>query len=235
MQKFWFLLVAPLVFGIGGWWGAVPVQAASQQSTADVQLVPDPNIEPVDPQDPDGSGKPFPGDPEDPDNPGTGSRGHLTLDYLSNLKFKQQRIANGFIEATATNQHAFVQISDRRGTGGGWNLMLKPEALVGQSDHQSLKSATVTLGAANFRSSGSNVSRAPDVTVGATQALPVGEYSLIGQAQNVPGNRQGVGTWLLRLNTQPSAPTQLNVLAAAVTSTQTYEGTLSWMLTDTPQ
>lgn len=236
MKRIWLLIVASLALGIGGLTQALPASAESQRTTGNAKLIPGSGSKPVDPKDPEGTGKPFPGDSKDPNNKGTGSTGLLTLDYISNLKFTQDQTVNGVIDATATNRKAFVQVSDRRATGTGWNLMLKPEPLVGKSDSSvSISAATLTLGNAYFLSSGGNVSQAPTVTTGATEALPVGSYSLVAQAQNRPGNRQGVGTWLLRLNTSNSEPTRLSVLAAAVTKQQTYEGDLSWLLTDTPQ
>jgi len=227
-------IVASLVLGATWLTGTGAAAKTTQnKSTAQVEFVTDPNTNPVPPVDPDGSGNPFPGDPDDPDNKGTGSRGHLTLDYISNLKFKQQGISNGFIQTTATNQKPFVQVSDRRGTGTGWSLLVQPEPLVGYDDQEKIMAATLSLGYAYFLKSGSNVSRTPRVV--ANDTLPVGSYSLVARAQNGPDYFQGVGTWLLRLNTNPTTPVSLQVADAAVTKQQTYQGKLSWQLTDAPQ
>lgn len=235
MNRLMLLVVTSLFLGVGDGVPALAATSVGRQTTGNVQLVPDANTGPVAPTDPDGSGKPFPGDPDDPDNPGTGSRGHLTLDYLSNLTFQQQAIQDGTITATVANTQPFIQLSDRRGSGTGWSLMLKPEPLVGQTNGAQLKALTVSLGETRFLSAGENASRQPDVLVTATQALPVGSYSLVARAQNTPGDRQGVGTWLWRLNTSSTQPMRLSILESAVTREQTYQGTLSWLLTDTPQ
>lgn len=232
------LIVASLVLGVGSF--LTPTLAAAesttsmQKSTGQVTLKPGSPTGPVAPVNPDGSGNPFPGDPLDPGNEGTGSQGQLTLDYVSNLKFKQQQVTGAFIQATATNPRAFVQVSDRRGTGTGWSLLLKPEPLVGQQDATKLTQATLSLGTSYFLPS-ENSGQVNYPSVVAANALPIGSYSLVAQAQDVPAQPQGVGTWLLRLNTQTATPTSLNVLASAVTRQQTYQGTLSWLLTDTPQ
>ncbi|KRK95526.1 hypothetical protein FD25_GL000909 [Levilactobacillus acidifarinae DSM 19394] len=155
------------------------------------------------------------------------------MDYISNLKFQQRGVTGNFITATATNQRAFVQISDRRGTGTGWSLLLKPEPLVGQKDATSIEAATLSLGSAYFLASGANITKAPAFV--AKSALPMNSYSLVARAQSVPGDRQGMGTWLLRLNTKSTDPTTLNVASSAVTTQQNYQGTLSWLLTDAPQ
>ena len=170
MRRLTLLVVAALVFSGGG--PSLVGLASTRTSTANVELAPGTDTTPVKPVDPDGSGGVFPGDDLDPDNQGTGSRGLLTLDYVSNLAFQQQATKAGVITATATNQRAFVQISDRRGTGTGWSLLVKPTTLVGQQDQDSLTAATLTLGKAFFLSSGSNASHAPQVMTGSTQALP---------------------------------------------------------------
>ena len=231
MLKWMVLVMAAL--GLGLSWPTYPLALAAVTSTADVTLKPDPNVKPVAPVNPDGSGQPSPGDVDDPGNQGTGSQGHLTLDYISNLRFKQQGLRDNFITAAATDSQAVVQMSDRRGTGTGWSLMLKPGALVGQTDGSTLTAATLSLGYAYFLASGTNFSQAPQVV--ASSDLPLGSYSLIARAQDQPGARQGLGTWLLRLNTRPSNPMTLSVLATSVSRQQTYRGTLDWLLTDTPQ
>lgn len=224
MKHHLLLVVASVVLGTS-WLPALVGSASSvnQATTAKVQVEPGDDTDPV-----------APVDPDDPNNPGTGSHGLLTLDYISNLTFKQRSIVNGQIIATATTPRPVVQISDRRAKGTGWNLLLKPEPLVGQTDHHAISAATLTLGAAQF---------APSDTTGAVwyphvvanSALPYNSYSLIAQAQNNPRKPQGVGTWLLRMNTSTTEPITLTILASAVTRQQNYQGSLSWLLTDTPQ
>ncbi|MDT6979957.1 WxL domain-containing protein [Levilactobacillus zymae] len=233
MKRWMLILVASLALGAGWPLARASASTDSKTTSAKVTVKSDLSTDPVPPVDPDGSGNPFPGDSNDPNNQGTGSRGHLTLDYISNLKFQQQGITGNFITATATNSRAFVQISDRRGTGKGWSLMLKPEPLVGQQDASTITAATLSLGYAYFLSSGANITKAPSFV--AKSALPMNSYSLVARAQDVPGDRQGMGTWLLRLNTKSTDPVSLEVASSAVTAQQTYKGTLSWLLTDTPQ
>ncbi len=181
---------------------------------------------PVAPVDPDGSGDKF------PDGGGTGSTGKLTLDYVSDFKFQQQGITNGQILTTATNSNAFVQISDRRASGAGWQLQLDPSQLVGQKDSSTISSgASIQLGAAEFIASGQNVSATPQVVATPTQLIPIGSYSKVAQANKMAG----VGTWIMKLNYNASEPTNLLVAGSTVTQKQTYQGVLSWLLLDTPQ
>lgn len=158
----------------------------------------------------DGSTKPVnPGGPTDPDdsgNNGTGSKGKLTLDY--------------------------VQISDRRFTGAGWQLQVKPSPLVGEKDFFEISAAALQLGSASFaKASTTNVSASPTVTDSATSLIPIGSYSLVASANK----GTGLGTWLLQVNRSTIAPTKLLVNNADVKQQQTYQGALTWLLTDTLQ
>ncbi|MFC6290402.1 WxL domain-containing protein [Levilactobacillus angrenensis] len=201
-----------------------------QTTTAKVTLKGGDTSGAVAPQDPDGSGNAFPGDDLDPSNHGTGSTGDLTIDYASNLVFDENSYANGVITATATNHQAFVQVSDRRYTGDGWQLMLTPSVLVGQSNSAKIdgSDASVELGVTKFLASGATVSKYPHVTTTSTTRLPLGEMAKVGQADY----GTGLGTWIYRLNYDTTAPTKLLVNGSAVTATQTYTGVLNWTLTD---
>lgn len=226
MTKTLLLIVASLALSTGMVASmTTPVYADdARTSHATVTLRPDSNTKPV---------KPIgPTDPVDPGNGGTDSDGQLTLDFISDLAFKQDSITNGQVSAVAQNTNAYVQISDRRSTGDGWQLQAKPGVLVGERDDSTINQASLEFGALSFSPAVStNVSNSPQATLSATQLIPVGSYSLIAQAKK----GAGVGTWIMRMNYLSSQPTQLNVLGSAITEQQTYQGTISWLLTDTLQ
>lgn len=215
---------------------ASPREVASaanpSKTSASTVLTPgdtDTDVKPVDPDNPDGN---FTGDPEDPDNPGTGSTGPLTLDYVSNIKFKQDaRLTGRLITATGMNTKAFVQISDRRYNGHGWKLYVTPSLMVGQKDHSVISAASFTLGRSKFTPRyADTVSGKPTVTVAGDQELPLGISALVAQAKK----DAGLGTWIMRLNYQPKLLARLFVNANQVTKQQQYAGEFSWQLTDTP-
>ncbi|WP_258115711.1 WxL domain-containing protein [Levilactobacillus yiduensis] len=201
-----------------------------QTTTAKVTLKGGDTSGAVNPQNPDGSGSAFPGDDLDANNHGTGSTGALTIDYASNLVFDENSYDNGVITATATNHQAFVQVSDRRYTRDGWQLMLTPSILVGQSRASTIggSDASIELGVTKFLASGTTVSKYPHVTTTSTTRLPLGEMAKVGQADY----GTGLGTWIYRLNYDTTAPTKLLVNGSAVAETQTYTGMLNWTLTD---
>ncbi|WP_261809990.1 WxL domain-containing protein [Levilactobacillus humaensis] len=215
---------------------ASPQEVASaadpSKTTTSTILAPgdtDTDVKPVDPDNPGGN---FTGDPEDPDNPGTGSTGPLTLDYVSNIKFKQDDGLNGrLITATAVNTKAFVQVSDRRYNGHGWKLYVTPSLMIGQKDRSVISAASITLGRSKFTPSyADTVSGKPSVTVDGDQELPLGIPALVARAQK----DTGLGTWIMRLNYQPKLLTRLFVNADQVTKSQQYAGEFTWQLTDTP-
>jgi len=230
------LLVASLVLGTIAVGVPATAKASSTTSTgnetttAKVTLVGGDTSKPVSPKDPDGSGGEFPGDNLDPNNKGTGSTGDLTIDYASNLVFDENCYADGIITATATNNRAFVQISDRRYTGDGWQLMLTPSVLTGQSDSSKIygDNASIEMGVTKFLASGATVSKYPHVTTSSTTRLPLGEMAKVGQADA----GTGLGTWIYRLNYDTTEPTKLLVNGSQVSETQTYTGVLTWTLTD---
>lgn len=204
--------------------------AGSQSTTAKATLVGGDTSKPVSPEDPDGSGGAFPGDSLDPDNKGTGSTGDLTIDYASNLVFDENNYTGGIITATATNNRAFVQVSDRRYTGDGWQLMLTPSVLTGSADGKKIygDNASIEIGITKFLASGSTVSQYPHVTTTSSTRLPLGEMAKVGQADY----GTGLGTWIYRLNYDTTEPTKLLVNGSAVSETQTYTGVMTWTLTD---
>jgi len=89
---------------------------------------------PVDPTDP---GNPVdPIDPIDPEGPKPGTPGPLSIDYASSLDFDKQKITSTTQVYKAKAQKFkgdrgdgpnYVQVSDTRGTDGGWSLQVKQD------------------------------------------------------------------------------------------------------------
>ena len=101
---------------ISNWGWFIATQAATTQSQVQVEMTPSDDDNAVSPVDPDDPSKPYPGDPVDEDNvAGTGSRGKLTIDFVSNLKFNAITTAGGPFKTTAKNERAMIQITDRHG------------------------------------------------------------------------------------------------------------------------
>jgi len=203
----------------------------SQRTTATTSLTPGDTTGPVKPVDPDNPGGGFQPEPGDEDNHGTGSTGVLTLDYVSNLTFKQGATTGQTLSATATNTKAFIQVSDRRYNGAGWKLTLLAGYPKGQSNGETLSQSSLAIGSTKFTPAIANtVSNPPVTTLDGKQPVKMGESTLVGEA----GRDAGIGTWLLRLNDNSASPMRLFFNSAQVTRKQSYAGELTWQLTEAP-
>lgn len=188
-------------------------QAASQQSQATVQLIPSDQLEIV---------KPIVPHPDDLSP--IGAKGTLTIDYVSNLRFKAQAITTKQTVQTL-NKRAVVQVSDRRGKSSGWQLTVRPSGL--KNDTQSIESQLVWPRTGSLVTTPGNLSVRP-------QQLSSGRLSdqrdnLLLSAKAGAGN----GTWALVLTTA-TTPVKLTLPAQALTAGK-YQGTLIWNLVSGPQ
>lgn len=121
-------------------------------STADVEYIlnRDPTL-PTDPTDPGNEIKP------NPSNPGTNNPGPLSIDYVSNIHFGQQKAYGNDtyyyaeIDAVINNDGSFkdvpnyLQITDNRGSNAGWSLSVKQEGQFINDNQKRLGKAELSL------------------------------------------------------------------------------------------
>lgn len=205
-------------------WVAPLVSQATTRSQVQVSLTPTDETGAVTPVDPDDPSQPYPGDPADAGNvTGTGSQGALTIDFVSNLKFRTTTAQRGPVKTTATNQRAMVQITDRRSNGAGWTLQVTPSPL--RSTQRTL-ATTLSLGSAQLQAGAGNVSTAPQIVNTGELTPGIVNNVLVAKPQT------GLGTWLLVLN-RGAQPTTLAINDQQLTAGD-YTGTLAWSLTNAP-
>lgn len=182
---------------------------------------------PVDPTDPSKPVDPTtPIDPVDPGedgngNTGTGNTGALTVDYVSNLVFGTQKIKDAAYHPTNTNPH--VQVTDKRGTGEGWNLTAKLNEFKGGSD--------VAAGAALTFKSG-EVKSASTTTAPISPATVVLNAGADSSSMMSAAKDAGKGTWVDLFKDENISFT---VPAGNVKSGVEYKATVDWTLTATPK
>lgn len=225
---------------------ALAADGGVYKSTGSVEFVPNDGITlPVDPTDP---GKEV--TPTDPDGekPNPGTAGPLSIDYASSLSFGQNKITNKDVTYFAepqklddgTTRENFVQVTDTRGTNGGWTLTVKQE---GQ-----LKNATTTnkelVGAVLSFTSGRAVSAATTITAPIVKDVvlnPTGEASTVMSA--APG--AGSLTWLDVFGTledtevngetvQKNKAITLSIPGTTPKDAVKYSTDLTWTLSDVP-
>lgn len=214
------LLLAPLL---------IQSVSAQDSTTSDAQIqFTEPTDSPtiLDPEDP---SRDFPAQDETDDPQVTGNTGPLTIDYVSNLDFGVHKVDVAEATYQATNDLPFVQVSDRRGSGAGWNLTVEASNFTSAGE-ATLPGAYITL------SNGEAVSRLANITA------PTVSDSIVvntgGDAANVATAAvdAGMGSWVTRwsANGQETNPNVELTVPQAAASQGTHNSTLTWTLTDAP-
>lgn len=200
------------------------------ESNATVKFTPATTIpEVVDPTDPT---EPFEPTEPNPTDPPTGNVGPLSLDYVSSIDFGVNEISAETEVYHATSMKPFIQITDRRGTGEGWNVTAQmTEFTTNDILDASLPGAILTL---------SNGEALPAL---GTPVAPTSIQSVIlsagGAATQVISAPidTGLGTWINRWFPTESEELNDNV-ALSVPATSAMVGdhaaTITWTLTDGP-
>ena len=184
---------------------------------------------PVDPTDPGNPNPPQPIDPTDPENPGTGQKGPLSIDYVSNLKFGEHKITGKNIAYKAKNANPFVQVTDTRGAGEGWSLSAKMTEF--KSGNKVLQGATLVMKDSVVKAASvSNISAPP---VKSDILFDNEESKLVVNAKD----KAGRGTWLNVWSgtDQANEAIQLNVLAGTPEANTEYTSSITWELEDAPK
>lgn len=172
-----------------------------------------------------------PTDPVDPGNPGTGNKGPLSIDYVSNIKFGEHKISGKNTIYSALNEKPYVQVTDLRGSGAGWNLTAKASEFKSADGTKVLKGAELSFKNAQVQAgSAENVSSAPvatDLTFNNKDSQPVLNAE----------KDSGKGTWLNLWsgNAQKNDNVQLKVLAGTADANTEYTATITWELLDAPK
>lgn len=184
---------------------------------------------PVNPIDPD---LPVEVDPVDPNNPGTNNPGPLSIDFISNIQFGNNKINGKDTVYSALNKSPYVQVTDVRGTEAGWELKVAASEFTSTKNPKDvLKGAELTFKNAAVKSaSKGNVSQPPtssDVTLINSDAQTI---------MNADEN-QGSGTWLSTwtANSEVNENVQLKVLSGSAKANTEYTAELNWSLSDAPK
>lgn len=208
-----------------------------------------PNDEPTNPVDPTDPTNPVdPIDPTDPEGPNPGTSGPLSIDYASSLTFGKNKITNKdetyFADAQKLKDGTFrpnyVQVSDNRGTNGGWTLTVKQE---GQFSNQTTQNKVLT-GSVLKLVDGVAVSNVTDVTAPITSAITLDPTGAASPVMNAAA-KTGAGTWIDRFGTneemtindeavQKNKAITLDIPGSTPKDAVKYNTKLTWTLADIP-
>lgn len=227
------LTIATVILG-SIFWGGITTQAAMTSThTSDnkISLTSGEGVvtAPVDPKNPDNPDVPNPVEPTDPDNSGTGQEGPLSIDYVSNIKFGEHKIAGKNISYKAKNANPFVQVTDLRGAGDGWSLSAKMTEF--KSGSKILKGATLVIKEGVIKAgSTSNIATAPTTS---EILFDNAESKTVMSAKD----KGGRGTWLTVWSgkEQSNEAIQLNVIAGTPEANTEYSSSITWELEDAPK
>jgi len=199
-------------------------------------------IKPLDPLGPEPTKPVEPIDPTDPLGPPAGTGGSLSLDFASSFQFGNQAITTSNrtyyalaqeytdfdgIKKTGPN---YVQVSDVRGTGKGWQLSVKQNGQFQTAAAQELSGAELVLKNGEMVS---NLSSTYAPTATDTITLPLStEIDVINAETD-----KGIGTWLYRFGSDETSggnSVQLTVPGKAVKYAKQYQTSLTWSLKNVP-
>lgn len=199
-------------------------------------------IKPLDPLLPDPTKPVVPVDPTDPTGPPVGTGGSLSVDFTSGFQFGSQSISTKneiyyaipqeytTFNGTKKKGPNYVQVTDIRGTGVGWQLSVKQNGQFQTAELQDLKGAKL------FFKNGEMISNiSSDYRPIAKESF---ELSLDAEVDVVTANNEkGVGTWLYRFGSDVSTgekSIRLKVPGNSVKYAKKYQTSLTWSLKDVP-
>ena len=205
-------------------WPVFAATASSATSTATVTFTP--GTEPTSPVDPDDPSKPL-----DPPGQGTGEAGPLSIDYVPDITFGSQSISAAQKVYNANELKPFVQVTDIRGTGAGWNVIAKATAF-NDGTGESLKGSTISFIGGYVISANSSAAK-PTASTPVVLTTDNAESTVLVAAEN-----SGLGTWVDRwYPTETTASSNdsvtLTVPAGSATA-KTHTSTITWTLADAP-
>ena len=181
----------------------------------------------LDPSDPT---KPYTPGENDPEDDPTGNTGPLTLDYVSSVHFGEQKIESKDMVYESTILRPFIQVTDRRGTGAGWQVTAQ------LSEFNSEGNPTLPGAVLTFRN-GTVIS--PCLL--SDEPTPAEEIILYAGGPAAPvvtaEPQTGLGTWITRWF--PTSESALNdsvtlEIPAGAATIDTHSATITWTLSDAP-
>lgn len=184
--------------------------------------------------------------PKDPENPandltdGDGSTNDkkpqslLTLDYVTNLDFDTHEVNQAGGTYNTVTQKPFVQVSDRRQTGEGWDLRVQLGEFANGIGPATLVGSTINFKNARTQTPGpgTNAPTTSEVTLTAG-----GESAQIASAAAKTGSlstAQGLGTWLIDWIKDGENDNVTLTVPANEASAGQHSATITWTLTSGP-
>lgn len=178
-----------------------------------------------DPENPDPND---PVDKEKPVGPETGQKGLLTIDAVSNFEFKSAKISGGETKTTAEvpeGQTLGIQVTDKRGTGAGWNVQAKVDDFKDKKEATKiLKGATIKVPAGTFKTTANGDTTNPPKAANVAGTIIGKAATPILRAEK----NQGKGSWI------NDWANQVELTIPGGNLLGDYQATVTWTLINTP-
>lgn len=197
---------------------------------------------PLDPLDPTKPIKPI--DPTSPNTTGPeGTPGPLSIDFVSNFSFGEQEISSEdkfyyadpqkFLKQDNTEAEGpnFVQVTDNRGSEGGWTLSVRQNGQFQSSSGKMLKGAQLSLLNGNIVTAAQD--NFPSYYLEQVTLTPYGTQINMMTAKK----GEGAGTYLLTWGTNEkdgATSIQLDVPGGTTKTVEKYATNMTWSLQDIP-
>lgn len=172
-------------------------------------------------------------DPEDVTNSGTAMPGLLTIDRVPNLHFGKVVASGLYQKEYALNANPYVQVSDFRGSLGGWTLSAKISDFVSTPAPEDTR--RYLLGGAALKISMGNLE-----AYHSEYAPPPISYSVTlnkdFQKVAAAAENTGQGIWASRWQSSRAVndKIELAILPGTAEPNRQYQATMSWKLADVP-
>lgn len=195
---------------------------------------------PVDPENPD------PENPVDPEEPPTPTGGALSIDYASYFKFGEQKISTKTETYYAgldkfkddqgnptIEKPNYVQVTDKRGTLGGWTLSVQQLEQFKTSENNELTGAELSISSAKVVGVAGTEAYTPQ-TVSSSLTLVPGQET---PAITAEKDKEGAGTWVYRFgdnNEAGKTAVKLVVPGKTLKLAKEYKAQINWTLAAIP-
>ncbi|MBP1042609.1 WxL domain-containing protein [Vagococcus sp. BWB3-3] len=168
-------------------------------------------------------------EPDTPKPDITDEKGPLSIDVAPHFQFADAKVVSGTVTYPLANtNNPYVQVTDTRGKGAGWDLKIKISEFE-SADKNVLKGAEMSLGFGELRTTN---------PAGITEAAPTtaASVTLNGAPQSIlsAAKATGLGTWANFFNKATTNPTSKLVIPGG-SYVGEYTATIDWTLSDTPK
>ncbi|MCC4722268.1 WxL domain-containing protein [Salinicoccus sp. RF5] len=160
--------------------------------------------------------------------------GHLTLDNVTSISFGNTEVTSKANIYNSADDSFSLQVTDERGTGGGWHLTARALNFHNEAGQETLIGSKILLDRGSTVDTDASKNQEP----GVTQEIKLyagGDSTLIVNAsshENIQ-EAQGVGTWVAEWDNTSDSRVKLDVPARSA-STGKHTADIEWTLYNGP-